>query len=492
MKRTIEDLPIEVLCDIFQQLDLKSRKNARQVRRRWGQAGARRLYHRVYFAPNYRIMEVFDNITSEPAFANGVTELVYDARMFWRYWTKPGAHYGAHIKYNDSENRTELDEESPSFRDIMKVLERSVVLETGPSGIRRNHLHRANKSRHRYEQLFAEQTYILDSKLDLGMLCQGLQMLPGLKTVSILYDFDRRSEIMNLHVPASPWYRVWSSAIWEDTLPPLSWPLYWEITREPSYVDFDDGLPNLFVDYPWDWRGIANLFRAISPHGSRIRHLQCGSQYSAVPLYILNDSSIASNFQSVATNLEFLKFNCEVVRPRNDQDVLGLEVATLALSVILAKAQKLTALSVSTYMPPPVWQRTFGAHTWPGLSVLELSEMNVDLDMLKAICQRNKDTLQDLRLQNIHLACPNLNVSWQDVGRELGSFLRLRRIGLYDLTGSAYLRPNGDLSLGVWTRSLGDLLMRWIPKPMLSIHARSAEWIFMWHDSVDSSEFRWF
>lgn len=30
-------------------------------------------------------MDVFAYVTSEPAFAVGVTELVYDARMFWKY-----------------------------------------------------------------------------------------------------------------------------------------------------------------------------------------------------------------------------------------------------------------------------------------------------------------------------------------------------------------------------------------------------------------------
>ena len=32
-------------------------------------------------------MNVFTNITSDPTFAASVNELVYDARLFWKFWT---------------------------------------------------------------------------------------------------------------------------------------------------------------------------------------------------------------------------------------------------------------------------------------------------------------------------------------------------------------------------------------------------------------------
>ena len=90
-------IPNEILSEILQHLESDSLKNARLTCRRWASAGAGKLFKRVYFAPHEEIMDVFTDITSDPTFAASVTELVYDARLFWKFWTEPYAYSEACI-----------------------------------------------------------------------------------------------------------------------------------------------------------------------------------------------------------------------------------------------------------------------------------------------------------------------------------------------------------------------------------------------------------
>ena len=96
MASTVVDIPNDILVKILQQLDSRSLKNARCTSRRFAAAGAISLFPRVYFAPHPDIMKVFTFITSKPLFAVGVTELIYDARLFWKFWTKPESYCEAY------------------------------------------------------------------------------------------------------------------------------------------------------------------------------------------------------------------------------------------------------------------------------------------------------------------------------------------------------------------------------------------------------------
>lgn len=96
----LPELPDELLVEILTQLDVSSLKKARLTCRRWGVAGARGLFRRVYFAPRKDLMSVFQAITGNPAFAVNITELVYDARMFWSKFLEPSAYSEAYTRIN--------------------------------------------------------------------------------------------------------------------------------------------------------------------------------------------------------------------------------------------------------------------------------------------------------------------------------------------------------------------------------------------------------
>lgn len=85
---TLWKLPDELLIKVLRCLDIPSLKDARLTCRRWREAGAYGLFDRVYFAPRKDIMDIFATITSNPAFASNIRELVYDARLYWGHMTE--------------------------------------------------------------------------------------------------------------------------------------------------------------------------------------------------------------------------------------------------------------------------------------------------------------------------------------------------------------------------------------------------------------------
>ena len=131
----IEKLPAETLAECLRLLPIDVAKSARLVCRRWSDSIARWLFHRVYFRPHPDIMKTFEQITSNPLYAVGITELVYDARVFL-----------------------------------------SVSYLTGVKEKQNN-------------RLFREQQDILDQAVDLQHLISGLERLPNLKSVQVLEKF---------------------------------------------------------------------------------------------------------------------------------------------------------------------------------------------------------------------------------------------------------------------------------------------------------------
>ena len=93
---TLWRLPDELLIEILRCLDTPSLKEARLTCRRWRDAGAHGLFHRVYFAPRKDIMDIFGKVTSNPAFASNIKELVYDARLYWGHMTEYGMYARAY------------------------------------------------------------------------------------------------------------------------------------------------------------------------------------------------------------------------------------------------------------------------------------------------------------------------------------------------------------------------------------------------------------
>lgn len=66
-------------------------------------------------------MEVFISITSEPAFASSVQELVYDGRLFWQYLTDPDAHGDMYRHAVRPTNEKKYDEETDTYVQLAEL-----------------------------------------------------------------------------------------------------------------------------------------------------------------------------------------------------------------------------------------------------------------------------------------------------------------------------------------------------------------------------------
>ena len=71
----LSDLPDELLVKILQSLQIPALKQARLTCRRWSRVGAHSLFHRIYFAPRRKFMEIFNTVTADPVFATNITEI---------------------------------------------------------------------------------------------------------------------------------------------------------------------------------------------------------------------------------------------------------------------------------------------------------------------------------------------------------------------------------------------------------------------------------
>jgi len=313
------------------------------------------------------------------------------------------------------------------------------------------------------------------------MLCRGLQQLPNLKTVSIVHDFDGYSDFIDLHEHLPMWYGQWSATILGNTLPPTSWSLCNEMAIEAEEGENEDeSLVDVLTDYPWDWRGVVNLMKAIASYSPKIIHLHYGSQLPRIPLYTLNDASIAASLKLTAGNLRCFKFDSSTSVDGVHQEPLAADSeAFRVLGQILEHAQHLTTLSASLNTTLPGWQLTFGKAFWPKLSILELGDNPLDLQALKNICQRHQNTLVDLGLRNIILDLENGIETWEDVGAELGGFLKLRSLEFCGIGNGG--RGASSSLVGGGAEQFGYDMMRWVPKSLIAVQWRadSSTWVNM-------------
>ena len=505
MAITISDLPDEILVEITRHLQTDSLKNARQVCNRWAKAGASRLFRRIYFAPQKDIMEIFTRITSEPAFAVGVTELVYDARLFWGFLAGKSAHRQiiAIARREASNHKPESDQESQSASDIVNE-----AIHTGfTSSIYdcSSFATEAAKERsyNRYVELFEQQNDILDSGTDFLALCHGLKHLLNLKTVTIQGFFDRDSDWAYLHDPLPSWYLTWSSNFFRHTLGPASY-IQCVMSRreflELGYCSVADY--NAVVGDPWDWRGVKNCLKALAMRRSSITHFHYGCQASKIPIQILADSGVSKSLETIAPELHCLNLNADLAGgdPYGDPDFgyidgYSYSEAIAVLAKTLEGARQLTALSSSLdfYNHKDLYQ-TFGKLPCSKLTVLHLRDVDIDLAFLKSICQRNQRTLKELKLRNVILMRQdgfgeNNSCTWDDVGRELSPILRLSDLYLY-LIGEEFSRDEtGDLLLGDRTQALGYQLMSSIPTDLLKMSTNQGSaisyqiFVKMWHET---------
>ena len=294
-------------------------------------------------------MEVFNHIVSEPAFAAGVTELVYDARLFWRYFTEKEAYCKACDRAIDSivddmklydayETSLDCEVEAEGFR-----LE-GLSLHDTPLSIKKTLAEGCD----RYIELFTQQKEILDSGTDFDVLCQGLRRLPNLRTVCIQDNISGAGNYINVHEPTPLWYFHWSATFWENTLSLTRWSLCLERARdaaEAAQNEDDTFLEDVLADHPWDWCGVANCLEAVSLHRPRIIHLHFGTQMSPFPLYTFGKAKVSTSLERIARNLRCLKLDSSLVLDGADEMPLTADSEPVsAFGKILKQAQHLATL----------------------------------------------------------------------------------------------------------------------------------------------------
>jgi len=470
MARTIHNLPNEILAKTLHCLDHKSLKKARLVSHRWAKAGAAGLFRRVYFAPHHDIMEVFMSITSEPAFASSVQELVYDGRLFWQYLTDPDAHGDMYRHAVRPTNEKEYDEETDTYVQLAELFGKVVRLEEGPDAYEE----RATKSCERYEELFEEQEEILDEGLDFDFLCDGLQKLPNLNTVTIIQAYPGQKDIVRFQEKLSPWYERPSLTVWQETLAPTSWSvLAGEATEAPDFsISWD-----IIEENPWDWRGVVNVLKAIALHCPKVINFHYGTHAAPMPMHILSQKPVFSSMRDIAKNLTCIKLmTSTLVDDDPDERLEPGSEAYSAFKAILDQAQQLRTLSSNMVSRPRASRSNFSTATWPRLSVLQLGFMHVDLQTLKGLCHRHEDTLRDLKLIFVALDDMYKGDTWSIAGKELGSFLRLRSLTLRGL--STYLFADNSST----EEEVGYDIMRWVPRRLLEVKVLEDIWVEMCHE----------
>ena len=508
MAITMSSLPDEILVEITRHLQTDSLKNARQVCNRWAKAGASRLFRRIYFAPRKDIMEIFKRITSEPAFAVGVTELVYDARLFWRFLAGKRAHRQiiAIARGEASKDKPESVQESQSASEIS-----SEAICTGMiSSIYdcSSFTTRAAKERsyNRYAELFEQQNDILDSGTDFLALCHGLNHLLNLKTVTIQSYFDSESDWVCLHDPLPPWYLTWSSNFCRHTLSPASYNDCVMARREFLELDYYNvANHNAVIDHPWDWRGVKNCLKALTMRRSSITHLHYGYQGSKLPIQILADSGVSKSLENIAPELHCLNLDANTAGGDTDGDsgfefIDGYSEAIAVLAKTLKEARQLTTLSssLSLYYHKNLYQ-TFGELASSKLTGLHLRHMEIDLAFLKSICQRHQRTLKVLKLRNMLLLRQdgfgeNNSCTWDDVGRVLSPILQLSDLYLAAICEEFSRDEPTPFLTEDRIQALGYQLMSSVPRDLLKMCQGSDESsdfsVKMWHETETIHEDR--
>lgn len=409
----ISGLPLELLIDTLRWLDVKSLKEARLTCRRWGEAGAHSLYRRLYFAPREDIMKEFTEITNKPAFAANVTEIVYDARMFWSHSaTLPVYKKEFRRKFPTRRPENESSDESDSDTDSWS--ER--VSEGSHAELTASH--------QRYIALLQKQTSIIASGQDLISLCAGMKQLPNLERVSLLDEFMKPDYSPFLWDDGEfEWYHWRSIKFTEGIAKPARW-------QETQFT------AGTLEDHPWDLKGVRNLFQALSLHAPKLKTVLLGCQLSNLSTEIFNTPAVIATLTNSAPQLTILKVDC--TPPRNEPSRWMEDLAH-----VLRHARKLQELHLTLGRSSSIAREIFHGGKWPQLEVLDLGDGDFDLETIKAICDCHGEVLRELRLRNIHLEGPK---SWDEAAIDLGKCLKLHLVALSSMSDTVniedpYLAP---------------------------------------------------
>ena len=232
------DLPLELLMEVLRGLDTTSSKSSRLTCRQWAEAGTHCLSHRVYYAPRHDRIDIFNSIPEGTAFADNFTELVYDARLFSRGVLGDGyprTYYrvGFHTSFDE---------------DIIGTIDWGHYHDFGE---------RLTKSHEQYASCLRRQTSILETGKDWDTLCLAMRRLPNLRQISILDRFDDVVDMSPFISTQHQWYRGWS-------------------TRQFKGIVAPSKLGDIRQNHVWDFRGIENLFKAVSLYAPKLQNLVLG------------------------------------------------------------------------------------------------------------------------------------------------------------------------------------------------------------------------
>ena len=405
-------------------------KTARLVCHQWSSVIARQLFRRIYFRPHTQIMEVFEAITSNPLFAVGVQELVYDARLFLAYSSSPGAYMRAYDKYFD----IGMDEHPDENEDYDWYLA---------------------ESEERHDWLRQEQQRILDQHIDRKILSAGLEQLPNLRTVSVLDQFtpvaglfQKRSrspaDLVSGGEGSLTWYYTWSSKFWGGG----------GVIGPGGGID----LEGLGEEYAWDPRGINRFLDLVSTRSPPLTHLKSCCHHQDFPLRLLASNSLSPQSSEVARSLRCISISS------SSGDIEAPARLTI-LPDAVKYAQNLQCLSLSIDCAADTdWGTHFSSAHWPHLTFLNLNHSLLHPNVLASICFDHKDTLRSLKLSYVTLNGIGRRNAWKDVAEQLIQDLRLHHLYLGKLALRGYKgNPQAREMRPGPIEALGCRLMQWNP-----------------------------
>ena len=453
MATSIRNMPDELLVDILGKLPKKSLKKARLVCSLWSTAGAKWMFQRVYFAPRQAWMEKFTSIAANPNFVGNVQELIYDGRLFlpelgnfasyrWAFYDRAWEEFQIledQKRYADIPERNHADEVYQRSRwNLEKIGAGKYMHRVFTKQCQEFDMNVGN-SLVRYVRLLDQQEKILTQGRDFKALCKGLRFFRNISKVSAQVDFAHCSDYMphtndreDDYIDGHKWYDTHSEREFGLTVPPSRW-----CRRPESQVG---GKQDQEEHIKWDVRGVQTLFRALSMHSPTLEELRLASMYYKAPttIFELSDTDI-EKARTIFRRLTSLQLHPYVTK---SDDGAGYLRRRHCLELLLQGAKELRFLSSSqwyleddseevdgeddnvTLIQKPDLTILFGK-VWPHLTELILKGVCVTKRDLMSLVRCHRVTLRTLELANILLFG---EVTWEDLGLEMGKLLRLHSV----------------------------------------------------------------
>ena len=452
MATSIRNMPDELLADILGKLPKESLKKARLVCSLWSTAGAKWMFQRVYFAPRQAWMEKFTSIAANPNLVGNVQELIYDGRLFLPELGNFASYRLAFCSRVIEESDVYKDglRNSPDSGEHANQVYQDSIWNVDSIGAGRN-LERliakqcqefdmnVGNSLVRYVRLLDQQEKILTQGRDFKTLCKGLRSFRNISKASAQVDFARCSDYMphtndreDDYIDGHKWYNTRSEREFGLTVPPSRW------CRRP--YSQGGGKQDQEEHIKWDIRGVQNLFRALSIYCPTLKELSIASMYYKAPMTIfeLPDTDIekARTMFHRLTSLQLHPYvtksddGAEFLRQRHCLELLlqeAKELRFLSSSQWYLKddSEKLDAEDDNLALNQQPDLAILLGKVWPHLTELILKDACVPKKDLMSLVRGHRVTLRTLELVNIMLFG---EVTWEDLGLEMGKLLRLHSV----------------------------------------------------------------